>query len=212
MKLILTLLTLLTFTALIQDEKSQAILDNLSEKLNESNSFYIEFSVNIKNSVTGIDENQSGIGWVKGDHFLSSFRDNTIISNAIITCTIIKEEKTIYKTDADEEDDEMLNPKKLMTLWESGFKNKYGKETTLNGETVHVIYLYPKNPANVDYKTLTLYISKSANELKKIGFKMKDETIMTYLITKYNSNPVIDDSIFIFNKSKYPGYTVIEDN
>lgn len=125
--------------------------------------------------------------------------------------TVVKEEKTVYESDADEDDDELINPKKLMTIWESGFKNKYGKETTLNSETVHVIYLYPKSPGSVDYHTVVLYISKDKNELKKVIMKMKDGTVMTYRLTKYTANPTVNDDKFVFDAKKYPGYTVVRD-
>lgn len=212
MKLIITLFTLLAFTTFGQDEKSQGILDKLSTKIQSSTSFYIEFSAKIKNVSTGTDETATGKGWVQGDKYYASFGDNTIISNGVKTWTVVKEEKTVYESDADDDDDESINPKKLMTIWESGFKNKYGKETTMNGEAVHVIYLYPKSPGTVDYHTVILYISKSSNELKKVIMKMKDATIMTYKLTKFTSNPTIDDSKFIFDEKKYPGYTVVRDS
>lgn len=212
MKLILTLITLLTLSVSFgQDSKSQGILDKLSKKMKGQTSFYIEFSANISNSSTGVNQNETGKGWVKGDKFYASYGDNTIISNGVKSWTIIKEEKSVYETDADEDDEESINPKKLMTIWESGFKNKYGKETTLNGEAVHMIYLYPKKPGSVDYHTIVLYISKTKNELKKVLMKSKDGTRMTYRLTKYTGNPTVSDSKFVFDKKKYPGYTVIRD-
>jgi len=77
-----------------------------------------------------------------------------MIAKETKTWIVIKEEKTVYVTDADDEDDEMINPKKLMSLWESGFQNKNGKETTMGSETVDLIYLYTKSPGSVDYHTI----------------------------------------------------------
>lgn len=211
MRVLAILFTFVTFASFGQDSKAQAILDKLSAKIKGKSSFYIEFSANIKNKATGTNESETGKGWVKGDKYYASFGDNTIISNGLKTWTIVKEEKSVYETDADEEDEETINPKKLMTIWESGFKNKYSKETTLNGQAVHVIYLYPKKPSSVDYHTVILYIAKSSNDLKKVTMKMRDGTTMTYRLTKFTSNPTISDSKFVFNKAKYPGYTVIKD-
>ncbi len=213
MKIYLTLLLSLIFglQSFAQDEKAQPILDKLSAKMKSQNSFYVEFSANIKNSSLGTEENETGKGWVKGDKYYASFGENTIISNGVKTWTIVKEEKSVYETDADEDDEESINPKKLMTIWESGFKNKYGKETTLGSETVHVIYLYPKNAGAVEYHTIVLYISKTSNELKKVVMKMKDGTVMTYKLTKFEANPEISDSKFVFDVKKYPGYTLIRD-
>jgi outer membrane lipoprotein-sorting protein len=211
MKLLLTLFAFVAFTSIGQDTKAQGILDKLSTKVKAHTSFYVEFSANIRNKTTETDENETGKGWVKSDKYYASYGDNTIISNGKKTWTIVKEEKAVYETDAEEEDDESINPKKLMTIWENGFKNKYGKEMELNGETVHVIYLYPKKPSEHDYHTVVLYISKTKNELKKVVLRMRDATVMTYRLTKYEANPEISDTKFAFEAIKYPGYTVVKD-
>ena len=195
----------------IKDAKSQGILDKLSVKMKGLKSFYIEFSANVKNLSSGTNETTTGKGWVKEKKFCASYGDNTIISNGIKTWTVVKEEKSVYESDANENDKESINPSKLLTIWETGFKNKYEKEETLNGETVHVIYLYPKSAAKVDYHTIILFIAKNTNEMKKAILKSKDGTIMTYSLTKFTPNEAIDDTKFVFDSKKYPGYTVIKD-
>ncbi|MEN9440253.1 MAG: hypothetical protein RLZ33_329 [Bacteroidota bacterium] len=211
MKFLASLFIILSFTSFGQDAKSQGILDKLSTKMKGQKSFYIEFTANIKNTSNGTNESETGKGWVKGNKFYASYGDNTIISNGVKTWTVVKEEKSVYETDANEDDEESMNPKKLMTIWESGFKNKYEKEDKLNNEAVHVINLYPKVPAKVDYHTITLYISKASNELKKAVMKTKDGTTMTYTLTKFTSNPTVEDTKFVFDIKKYPGYTLIKD-
>jgi outer membrane lipoprotein-sorting protein len=199
-----------SFTSFGQDAKADAILDKLSKKIKDQKSFYIEFSSSTSNSSSDSKSSFSGKGWVKGDKYYASFGDNTVISNGIKTWTIIKEEKTVYVTDADEDDEESVNPKKLMTIWETGFKSKYSKETTVAGESVHQIYLYPKK-TGADYTYIVLYISTKSNDLKRVVMSMRDQTKMTYNLKKFTSNPTVADSKFVFVKSKYPGYTVIED-
>lgn len=213
MKLILSicLVVLGTSVSFGQDAKSQGILDKLSTKMKGLKSFYIEFSANIKNADSGQNDNETGKGWVKGNKFYASYGENTIISNGVKTWTVIKEEKSVYESDASEDDEESMNPKKLMTIWETGFKNKFDKEDKLGGETVSVISLFPKNPSKSDFHTIVLYIGKTDNELKKATMKAKDGTTMTYSLTKFTSNPDVDDSKFVFDKKKYPGYPVIKD-
>jgi outer membrane lipoprotein-sorting protein len=212
MKYLFTFLAFVSLSNLIaQEDKSQAILDKLSTKMKGYKSFYIEFSATIKNSANGTNQTETGKGYVKGDKFTATYGENTILSNGVKTWTIVKEEKTVYQTDASADDEESINPKKLMTIWETGFKSKYEKEDKLNNEAVHVINLYPKNPSKVEYHTIVLYVSKSTNELKKAVMKTKDGTTMTYTVTKFTANPTVEDSMFVFDKKKYPGYTVIED-
>ena len=204
-------LSFLSLNVLAQDAKAQGILDRLSTKMKGMKSFYIEFSASVKNTTTGTNENEIGKGWVKGNKFYASYGDNTMICNGIKTWTIVKDERSVYESDANTNDEESINPKKLMTIWETGFKNKYDHEDKLNGQAVHVINLYPKVPAKAEYHTIVLYISKTENELLKASMKAKDGTVMTYVVTKFTANPEIDDAKFVFDKKKYPGYPVIKD-
>jgi outer membrane lipoprotein-sorting protein len=190
--------------------KSQSILNTLSNKVKGLKSFYVEFSANVKNSKSGLNQNQTGKGWVKGQKFYASYGGNTIISNGVKTWTVVKDGKTVYVSDANSDDDENMNPKKLMTLWESGFNNSYSKETSLNGKTVHVISLTPKS-SKANYKSITLYIGKSTNDLSKAVMTSKDGTVMTYSVTKFTSNPSVEDSKFVYDRKKYPGYKEVRE-
>jgi len=204
------LILLLVSNSFGQDTKSQAILDKLSLKMKSYKTFYIEFSALIKNTTSGQNDNEIGKGWVKGDKYFANYNDNTIISNGVTTWSNVKEDKSVYEADSDDSD-ESLNPKKLMTIWENDFKNKYTKEGKLNNELVHVINLTPKQLDKSDYSSIVLYISKSKNELKKVIMKLKDNTTMTFSLTKLTVNLAIDDTKFIFDKKKYPGFSVIKD-
>ncbi|MEY4287145.1 MAG: hypothetical protein RL511_1231 [Bacteroidota bacterium] len=209
--LLVFVLSLFSINAMAQDAKAQGILDKLSTKMKGMKSFYIEFNASVKNSTTGTNENEIGKGWVKGNKFYASYGENTMICNGVKTWTIVKDERSVYESDASADDEESINPKRLMTIWETGFKNKYDHEDKLNGEAVHVINLYPKVPSKAEYHTIILYISKTGNELLKASMKAKDGTTMTYVVTKFTANPDIDDTKFVFDKKKYPGYPVIKD-
>lgn len=210
MKFLIFAISLMSLTSFAQDSKADGIVKDLSSKIKADKSFYIEFSAKITNSASGLDETETGKGWVKDNKYHASYGENTIISNGLKTWTIVKEEKTVYVMDAEDDDEESMNPKKLMTMWESGFKSKYVKETSFGGTQVHVINLYPKKPGDVEYHTITLYISTS-NELKKAVMKTKDGTTMSYTLSKYQANPSVSDSKFAYDASKYPGYKKVED-
>jgi outer membrane lipoprotein-sorting protein len=189
--------------------KSQKILNKLSKKIKGLKSFSLEYSANIKNEDLKQNEDLSGRGYVKNNKYYATYGDNSIICNGLKTWTVIAKDKEVYESD-NSEDSDGINPKKLMTIWETGFKNKYIKEDKISGDAVDVIDLYPKNAKTADYSSITLYISKAKNELKKAVMKSKDGTVMTYSVTKFTSNPEVSDSKFVFDKKNYPGYKVIK--
>jgi len=212
MKYLIVSLFFFSLTALAQnDEKSQELLNKMSKEIKSLSSFYMEFSFTMKNAATGEDTKESGKGYVKGDKFNASLGDNEIISNGIKIWTVVKEENVTYESAADDEDEESINPIRLMTIWESGFKNKYVKQDKLNGKAVHVINLFPTNPGEVQYHTITLYIDVASSELSKAIMKTKDGTTMSYEIVSFKKNPEIVASKFVYDTKKYPGYKLIRD-
>jgi outer membrane lipoprotein-sorting protein len=189
-----------------QDNKSQTILNDLSKKMKGYKSFYLEFKASIKNPDTGVNENVTGKGWVQGDKFHTVYGDNTIISNGIKIWVVSKEDKAVYISSATDDDEETLNPKKLMSIWESGFNNKYIKEEGGN----HVIHLFPKNPGKSEYHTIVLKISVAGKDLKAVEVRLKDGTKMVYEVVKLDGNVEIPTSKFVYDKRNFPGYQEVD--
>jgi outer membrane lipoprotein-sorting protein len=212
MKYLFIVASIISFSVFAQsDEKADAILNNMSKDMKALTSFTIDFSFEMKNPTTGENSSESGKGFVKGDKFYATLGDNVLISNGIKIWTVVKEEGVTYESDADDEDDESINPKKLMTIWESGFKSKYVKEDKLKGKSVHVINLFPKKAGEAQYHTITLYIEKTNNEMLKGVMKMKDGTTMTYEIIKFEKNVDIPAAKFVYDPKKFPGFKLIRD-
>lgn len=212
MKYLLIAFAFLTSSVFAQsDEKSEKILNEMSSEIKSMKSFYVEFSMNVKNDATGENSTENGYGYVMGEKYYAALGENVLISNAMKNWTVVKEEKVVYQSDVDYEDEESMNPKKLMTIWEEGFKSKYIKTTTLNGKQVHQINLYPTNPAEVNYHTITLYIGVDKKDLKKAVMKTKDGSTMTYSISKFEKNKSVSESKFVYNPQKFPGYQLIRD-
>ncbi|MCC5924294.1 MAG: outer membrane lipoprotein carrier protein LolA [Crocinitomicaceae bacterium] len=206
------LIMLLIGTSIAQsDDKSQKILDQLSRDIKALNAFTIDFSLQIKNATTGENESQKGSGTVKGNKFFAELDDNLIISNGMKIWTVVKSEKVTYESDADDEDEEAINPKKLMTIWEKGFKNKYVGEQTVGGKKMHVINLFPVKPAEAQYHTISLFVDAASNDLHRAEMKMKDGTKMTYTILKMNKNVEVDNAKFVYDARKFPGFQLIRD-
>lgn len=212
MKYLFIAIAFLTSSAFAQsDEKSEKILDQMSQEIKALESFYVEFSMNVNNPSTGEDSSQKGFGYVKGDKYYASLGDNILISNAMKNWTVVKEEKVVYQSDVSYDDEESMNPKKLMTIWEDGFKSKYVETTTMNSKKVHKINLYPTNPSEVNYHTITLFIGVDGRDLQKAIMKTKDGSTMTYAISKFEKNKSVSESKFVYNPQKFPGYQLIRD-
>lgn len=188
--------------------KSDKILIKLSKKIKGLKSFYVEYSAVVKNADLGRNDSYSGKGWVKNSKYFATYGSNTIICNGLKSWSIISRDKEVYESD-NSDDEETINPKKLMTIWETGFNNKYVKLDKIGAVSVDVIDLFPKNPKKSNYKSITVYINSANNELKKAVIKMKDGTLMSYSVNKFAANVDVSDTKFAFDRKKYPGYRVI---
>ena len=195
----------LVSSSVFAQDKSKTILDDLSKKIKSYKTFYVEFKASIKNVDTGVNESASGKGWVQGDKFHTMYGDNTIISNGIKVWVVSKEDKAVYISSAGDDDEESLNPKKLMSIWENGFNSKYVKEEA----GVHVINLYPKNPGQSEYHTIVLKVT-TAKDLKSVQVKMKDGTTMIYEMAKFEGNIDIPSTKFVYDKRNFPGYQEVD--
>ena len=206
MKTFLVSLSILISSAIFaQENKAQGILDKLSTKIKAYNSFYIEFTSTVSNTSSGVNEASSGKGWVQGDKFFTTYGDNTVISNGIKVWVISKDDKSVY-TSSSSDEEQTMNPKKLMQIWETGFKNHYVKEEGGN----HIIDLFPKNPATSQYHTIQLKINTTTNMIESVSLKMKDGTSMYYKVVKFTGNIEVAPSKFVYDKRNYPGYQEVE--
>lgn len=207
MRVLAIICILFVGSAFAQQDKSKSILEDLGNKIKGYNSFYLEFKSVVKNADAGINETIEGKGWVKGDRFYASYGANTVISNGVKNWIISATDKTVYISYVDNNSDDAINPKNLMTIWEKDVKSKYIKEE----KGMHLIHLYPLVPSKKDFHTILLKVGVTSKDLNHVEVRMKDGTRMFYDIIKITPNVDVADSKFIYNKKDYPGYEEIED-
>lgn len=191
-----------------QDAKAKAILDKLSSKTKSYSTVYVEFNSKIKSSA--VDESSKGTAYMKGKKFFIKSGKYTLISNGIKQWVINSDEKEVYISDY-EEDEDAITPNKILTIWEDDFKYKYMGAATIGGLATEKVELYPKNPGDAQFHTIQMAIDTKNNKPVQIVVKSKDGSKMTYTFTKFEGNKEMSDSKFVFNKGNYPGYRIEED-
>ncbi len=200
---------LLAFSSFGQDAKSKEILDKLTEKTKAYKSIKAEFSYKIHNAAEGVNETQTGTLITKGDKYFISIADQEIMSDGKMVWTYLKKSKECQESAIDSEESDMMNPKKLFTMYESGFKAKYVKQLTKNGKTYELINIYPDKPGEKSYHTVRLSILAKEMRINKVMIKGKDGTNYTYSIKTFSPNVEVNDEVFTFDKTKHPDVEVI---
>ena len=204
----LFLLIAVSFASFAQDDqKAKDIVVKLTNKTKTYSSIYVEFTAKIKNS--SINESTKGKGWLKGDKYKAQLGEYNILSNGSKVWTISTEDKEVYVSNVGDDDDDMINPKELLTKWETGYRYKYVKEEVIGGVKYHRINLFPKDPKNAKYHTVTMLVNSAKNQIYQVTLKSNDGTKSTYTMNVFKVNETYSDNLFIFDKRKYPGYEVI---
>lgn len=205
MKTILALIATFTLSVLSgfsqdQDPKAKVILDDLSKTTKAYKTITSEYIFTVTNKDKKQTEKQVGKVLVKGAKFKLEIPGNTIVCDGKTLWAHNKDanEVTIKNFDASNED--QLNPTKIFTMYESGFKYKYEKEEKVGAALCHVITLFPSvKPEKKKFHTIKLYVDKTKKQVAKMVMLMKDGTTQGYEIKTFKANAEIADATFIFD-------------
>jgi len=203
------LVAILALNTNAQDAKAKAILDELSDKTRKYPTITSEFTFTLEDKAADVNQEQKGSLKMKGKKYYIILGDNHIYSDGDTRWTYSEEMNEVY-IDVTESGEEVLNPSDVYTIWESGFKQYYKGEETMNGRPVHVIKLVPTEPADKEYHTILVYIDKSKMEVSKIEIKGKQGMNYTYAVKSFDTTVDYGDEVFVFDAADYPGVDEID--
>ncbi len=202
-------LFLLGHSACAQDDpKSKAIVDQLIAKSKTWTSFEADFTNTLVNKSSQLNVKQEGNVRVKGKLFNLVVADNIVINDGQAVWTYSKKSNEVTITDPAEMEKE-LDPTKLFTIYQQGFKSQFVEEKkAADGTVEQTIKLFPLEPGKKPYHTVVMTIDKARMQPRVVRILYKDGNEVTYTLKKFVPNPDIYDSVFTFDKGKYPGVEV----
>jgi len=193
--------------AFSQDEIAKQILDDLSEKGKSYTDITAEFTLNFSNSEQEIDEDSEGKIWIKEDMYkLDMSSDLSIINNGETLWYFMKDVPEVQIMENDPEDE--MNPSKIFTIYEKGYKYEYKGAESINSARIHKINLFQNE--NDTINVVTLYIDAEKTELIKIKIIEKGGGTSTYTITKFITNSNLPTSTFNFKRKDHPDVEIID--
>jgi outer membrane lipoprotein carrier protein len=218
MKKLFALLSVLALSLQIskaqdQDPKAKAILDDVSKTTKSYKTIVSEYSFTSVNKDKKVLEKQSYKVQVKGEKFRLDIPGNTIVCDGKTIWAHNKDanEVTIKKFDATNED--QLNPSKIFTLYESGYKYKFDKEEKVGAVTYNLITMYPSvKPEKKKFHTVKLYVDKTKKQVTKLVMMMKDGSTQTYEVKSFKPNVELSDAMFIFDTKGFKPDQITEED
>jgi len=131
-----------------------------------------------------------------------------LISDGKNQWTYLKTDKEVQLSEVDNSSD-ALNPAKLFTIYEKGFKSVYINDTKLNGKTLHNIDLTPLDGKRSFFK-VRLQIDKLTKQIMNALIFDKNGNRYTYTIKTFIPNVKVPESTFTFDLKLYPGVELVD--
>ncbi|MBS1642124.1 MAG: outer membrane lipoprotein carrier protein LolA [Bacteroidetes bacterium] len=197
--LLFTVIALTSTTLFGQnDPNAKKVLDGLSEKIKSSKGISVAFSLKSITAKGKPNGTKTGKLSLKGSKYYLKQGKNEIICDGLKVYNY-DGNKTITVSSV-EESDQTLSPQKLLS-------GSYGKDfiyklASSNGK-YNQIELIPVDKRKAFQKVI-LYIDKKQNFITKADIIDKSNNTTEAVFSNVNTNAVLTDNLFVFNKSKYP--------
>ena len=203
MKKLIYLIFLFPCVIFAQDQKAKTILDQLSNKTKSYTSIKAKFTNTFSSTVTDINESQSGTLYLKGDAYRLEMEAQTIICDGETNWIYLPNDEEVNITEIDDEENE-LNPSKIFTIYENGYKYKFVRE---DGKNYH-IDLFPEESG--PFTKVELFINKSKMQISSFTMIDKQGSHFKYVIDSFVTNKEMNNDFFVFKTSDYPNVDVID--
>lgn len=190
--------------------KAKEILAEVSKKYRAYDVIKTDFSYTLENPQAKIKETQLGTLIVKSklNKYKIMLKGQELISDGKNQWTYLKADKEVQLSEVDNSSD-ALNPAKLFTIYEKGFKSVYTNDTKLNGKTLHVIDLTPLDSKRSFFK-VRLQIDKLNKQIMNAVIFDKNGNRYTYTIRTFTPNVKVPESTFAFDSKLYPGVELVD--
>jgi outer membrane lipoprotein carrier protein len=194
-----------------QDPQAIAGMEKMAAITNAASSIFSNFSYHYSNSRTKEDYSTDGLIWLKGSRYKISLPDNDIETyydgTTLYNYLSSSNELNVSTPDPKADDFFMNNPLGLFHLYQKDYKLKYVQD--VEGTSDCIIDLYPldiKKP----YHRIRLTLDKISGMLKIAQASGKNGELYEVKLTNLKTDKKLEDSFFIFDKSKHPGVVVID--
>jgi outer membrane lipoprotein-sorting protein len=186
-----------------QDQKAKSILDQLSKKTKSYTSIEAKFTNTFSSTVTDINEKQSGTLFLKDDSYRLEMKAQTIICDGETNWIYLEDEEEVNITEIDDEENE-LNPSKIFTIYENGYKYKFVKEDNKN----YQIDLFPNESG--PFLKVELFIDKTKMQISSFTMIDKQGSQYKYDIDSFITNKEMSNDFFVFKTADYPNVDIID--
>jgi len=219
---ILSILSLSTVTQLFaqKDAVAKGILSKVSERYKSFDVVKTDFYFTVEDQQESMRVTKSGTLFAKSksDKFhvviygpessAKPIIEQEIISDGKTQWTYLKKDNEVQVNNADNSENG-LNPAKIFTIYEQGYKYIYNGEKTVDGKLYQEIDLTPENTDKEFFK-VRLTIDKLKKQIYSALIFDKNGNHYTYTVRNFTGNPPLPENTFTFDPKEHKGVEVVD--
>ncbi len=192
------------------DAKAKLILSQVSQKYRTYDVIKADFIFTIDNPEAKMKQSQPGTLYIKSkaNKYKMALKGQELISNGKVQWTYQKDDNEVQVSDVDN-NTASINPAKIFTIYEKGYKYLYIGDAKINGRPVYTIDLSPEN-TNHSFFKVRLSVDKLSKTISNAIIFDKNGSKYTYLIKTFVPNVKVPETMFTFDPKKYPGIEVVD--
>ena len=212
---LIAILSLLPFPAGLlaqdQDEKAGKILDQFVRETQQSSGFEADFHFTVRDIKEETESSFEGSFFMKGEQYcvrsdqMELYFDGETLWNYLPD---VKEVNVTTPEDMDESTSYFDNPTRFFRIYKEDFFYSYVGEDVRDSRPVNIVDLYPKL-LDKPFSRIRLAIEKTTLKLSSTQIYGKDGVHYILHINSMTAKP-LDDHLFRFDPSQYPGVEIID--
>ncbi len=177
------------------------IMQDLAARYKTFATMQIDYTYKVESNKK-ITKTQTGKAQIKGNKYYITFGNQFFYCDGVSMWNYEKTTNEVSIYTYEESDDDALNPAKMLKTWQKEFTAKLIREDMEGSRPVQIIDLTPKTGQS--YFKIRLVVDKARKEIIRTSIYGKDNTIFHYHFDKFTTNATLSDSIFVFDKTKFP--------
>ncbi len=191
------------------DPAAKVILDNVSKKFKTFKAVQAVFTLKVEDSKGKIQGTKKGTVYMKGSKYRVTITGQEIFCDGKDVWTYDKSANEVTITQLDLSGN-ALTPQKLFTnFYDKDFLYKLNGEKKEGNVTVQEIELTPTDKTKNFHKVYVL-VDKARQTILNTKIMEKGGNKYSYTVNSLNGNANVPDTMFVFDKKKYPGVEEID--
>jgi outer membrane lipoprotein carrier protein len=199
-------------TGVSNDPAAKKILDGVSAKFKTYKAVQAVFTLKVEDGKGKLQGSQKGTVYMKGAKYrlsLGGKENKEIFSDGTTLWTYDKSsnEVTITKFDPAAK---TITPQSLLTnFYDKDFLYKLNGEQKDGVHTLQEIEMTPVDKGKTFHKVY-VYVDKAKQGIYSTKVLDKNGNKYTYTVNSLNGNAQVNDQLFVFDKTKYPGVEEVD--